>query len=125
MSDPQGLGKLTRWVEGGAVVTLVSAATAGVPVAALLAGGREWAWYAAPFVSGLLLVLAVAIDLRSRNRAKAARPMRLPPDVVRAARERFAAPGGAGPTRGPAAGVSPALREPDGPRDITDGGVAH
>ena len=122
MSDPQDLGKLTRWAEGGAVVTLVSAATAGVPVAVLLAGGREWAWYAAPFVSGLCLLLALAIDLRSRRRGKAAQAMRVPPDVLRAAQERFAAPGGAGPTRGPVEGVSRALPEPEGPRAITGEG---
>jgi hypothetical protein len=108
MSDPQDLGKVTRWVEGGAVATLICMATAGIPVVMLLASEYWWRGYAAAVISGFFILLARAVELRSHRRA-APQGMDLTPAVLEAAHERFEAPADRQSSHGPADGVTQAV----------------
>ena len=124
MSNPHELRKLTRWVEGGAIAALVSAATFGVPAAMFLVGGWSRHWYAAPCASGFFILLALMIDLRSRRRAQAPQMMHLAPDVLEAAHERFTVPGAPEAARGRVDAVKQPLPGPERPRAITSEGPA-
>jgi hypothetical protein len=91
MNDTPNLSKVTRWAEGGAVATLVSLATGGVPIVVLLLSGWGWGWYVLPFVSGALVLLALVLDLWFRRRVSP-RHAPIPPAAIEIAHERFTVP---------------------------------
>ena len=101
-AGPVDLGQVTRCTAGATVATLICFAQLGMLAAMLLLRHREWGWFAvAALLSCLLIVLAPVIDLRSRRRARDRQTGPIPPDVLKAAQERFATEG----TPRPAVGV--------------------
>jgi hypothetical protein len=93
-AGPVDVGQVTRCTAGATVATLICFAQLGMLAAMLLLCHREWGWFAvAALLSCLLIVLARVIDLRSRRNARDRQAVPIPPDVLKAAQERFATEG--------------------------------
>ena len=88
MHKPRDLDKLTQWSDGGAVAVLVIAALWSLPILTLLLTRWGLSRYVAPCITGVLVLLALLINVRAQRRAQAMQKP-ITPDVVEAAQQRF------------------------------------